>query len=350
MKNKKLVIGLVGIFLLVFFSNIINPNISIPDNPPILSQEEILDELIPVDFPIYINNRSDWSYYIDNYDWCFGNGTEVDPYIIEGIHVTNENQTAYISIENVEHFIIRNCKVSNYVAKYGHWTFAGIYIGNGQFGLIDNCTIINCTMGISLANGINWDYTEITKTIKITNCKFIGSHYAEGTGKGSAITLHGVIFGAYDGVDQVITNIRNINISYNDIYNYASGITVRNAEEIYIDNNRIETTYGYVVETGIYFYTVNDSTITNNDLYGCELGGHNYEEPKTSSDGFSITLENCHNITIYGNRFYDKDGNLIGDFNSLIDWQLVIGAILVIGVIGIGVSMIYRRRKGKDIE
>jgi len=316
MKNKKILfVSLIGlVFVMMFFANI--SNTSVPDDLPEISQGEIppFDDLIPVNFSIEIgindvyigDNNNNWSYYVEKYDWCSGNGTEEDPYIIEGIHVTNENRTAYISIETTEHFIIRNVTVSNYVAHAGHHAFAGIYIGNGQFGLIDNCTIINCTTGISLANGMSFDYiTEITHTIKITNCKFIGSHYAEGTGKGAAISLHGV--GGGDGV----VNIRNINISYNDIYNYASGILSYDAEKIYIENNRIETTYGYVVECGIYFYTVNDSTIINNSLYGCELGGHDYEEPKTSSDSYSINLDNCYNIEIYGNRFYDLDGNLI---------------------------------------
>ena len=341
------------VFVMMIFSSISNTRNLTTINILEKSQGSTSGDLIPVNFSINIGdhypygNYPNWSYYVENYDWCTGNGTEEDPYIIEGIHVTNENMTAHIWIENVEHFIIRNVTVSNYIALVGHHTFAGIYIGNGTFGLIENCTIINCTMGISLANGIS-SLEDITHTIKIDNCKFIGSHYAEGTGKGAAIAIHGVDFGInYGGV----TNVKNVNISNNDIYNYASGILVYDAEKIYIDNNRIETTYGYVVETGIYFYTVNDSTITNNDLYGCELGGHEYTEPKTSSDGFSITLENCHNITIYGNRFYDKDGNLIGaSASAFIVWQLVFGIVLIIGIaVSIGIYVFYRRKR-KDIE
>lgn len=344
MKNKKLVGSLVVI--LMFFGTITNSMALNLNNSPKTSQEE----LINIDFPIYIDGN--WSVYVDLYDWCSGSGTEENPYVIEGIHVTNEQQTAHISIENVEHFIIRNCIVSNYSAPYGHYTFSGIYIGNGTFGLIDNCIIINCTTGISLGNVISFNLTKlpdtITDTIKITNCKFIGSHNASDTGLGCAISITGRNYGyGFGGDEMVITNVKNVNISHNDIYNYYGGIIARLAEGIYIDNNRIETTFGYVVEVGIYFYNVNDSTITNNDFYGCEFGGHDYEAPKTSSDGFSIDLENCNNIEIYGNKFYDLNGNLIGGSsdNALNYWIFIIfGVAIAVVVVS---SIIFKKRKSK---
>ena len=348
MKNNKLVGSLVVMALVLMFLNPMtnSRNLNLDDSPKI-AQGDIYKDLIPVNFSIMIGDHypygsyPNWSYYVEKYDWCSGNGTEEDPYIIEGIHVTNENQTAHIWIEDVEHFIIRNVTVSNYAKPVGHYAFSGIYIGNGQFGLIENCTFINCSTGISLANGHSWDLTQITHTIKITNCRFIGSHNASDTGLGFAIGLHGANFGVSYG----ISRIRNINISHNDIYNYYGGIQANLAEDIYISNNRIETSFGYVVEVGIYFYTVNDSTITNNDFYGCELGGHDYEEPKTSSDGFSINLINCHNIEIYGNRFYDLDGNLFGvdELDEPFYWIFIIfGVVIAVVVVSL---IIFKKRK-----
>jgi hypothetical protein len=368
MKNKKLVGSLIVMVLVVIFLSPMTNSRSLNlTNPPEISQE-LYDNLILVDFPIYIGdhgiygNYSDWSYYVDNYDWCTGSGTEEDPYVIEGIHVTNENQTAHIWIEDVEHFIIRNVTVSNYAKPVGHYTFAGIFIGNGQFGLIEDCTFINCSIGISLANGRSFEknicLSQITHTINITNCRFIGSHNASDTGLGFAIELQGTKFshvnGSYIGVLAIengsnIVRIRNIIVSHNDIYNYYGGIRASIAKDIYIGNNRIETTFGYLVEVGIYFYTVNNSTITNNDFYGCELGGHDYDEPKTSSDGFSIDLENCYNIEIYGNRFYDLNGNLIDGLYDLVElnyWIFVIlgGVILCIGA-PVGIYLIVRKKR-----
>ena len=288
MKNKKLFVILIAlVFLSVFFSNILNSNISIPANLPKIAQGSTsFDNLIPIDFPIHIDGN--WSEYVNTYSWATGHGTEKDPYIIEGIHVTNKDQTAHISIKTAEYFIIRNVTVSNYAKPYGHYTFAGIYIEKGEFGLIDNVTIINSSIGISLY--------EAKDSLKITNSKFIGSHNDSKTGMGSAILIH---------------EAKGVNISYNDIYNFYNGIVVYDAEEVYIENNRIETNFGYISDTGLYFYNVNDSTIKNNDFYGSNFTGHKYDEPKTSSlNDFPFILENSYNITIYGNMFYDKYTNL----------------------------------------
>ncbi|KKN36774.1 hypothetical protein LCGC14_0770340 [marine sediment metagenome] len=295
MKNKK-IISLVGfIFVLLFLSGVASPITLTQDNIPEMSQGEVNpDGLILVNFSVMIGdhgiygNYPNWSYYVDNYSWATGNGTEKDPYIIEGIHVTNENKTAHISIETTEHFIIRNVMVSNYAKPAGHYIYAGIYIGKGEFGLIDNVTIINTSIGISLY--------EAKDSLKITNSRFIGSHNDSKTGMGSAILIH---------------EAKGVNISYNDIYNFYNGIVVYDAEEVYIENNRIETNFGYISDTGLYFYNVNDSTIINNDFYGSNFTGHKYDEPKTSSlNDFPFILENSYNITIYGNMFYDKYTNL----------------------------------------
>ncbi|HEC38095.1 MAG TPA: hypothetical protein ENI29_07655 [bacterium] len=290
----------------------VSPSILFQDNTPKISQGAIKpDDLIPINFTIYIDGN--WSAYVEKYDWATGKGIDKDPYVIEGIHVTNKEQTAYISIENTKYFVIRNVTVSNYVALYGHYTFAGIYIGNGQFGVINNVTIINATQGISLANGLN--LADITDSIKITNSRFIGSHYADGTGKGAAISLHGVNFGYQFGDDfEFKTNITNIEISKNDIFSYASGILVSRGENISVKDNRIETIYGYVSDTGVYFKEVKDSEIIINDFYGCKSTTQDSIGISMSSfDDNTIVLENSINIKVFGNDFYDKNGNLIID-------------------------------------
>ena len=297
MKNKKIIGSLiVVVFIIMILSGIASPNALIQDSSPKTSQGEF-DDLIPINFSIEIgdinigDNNPNWSYYVNNYDWATGNGTEGNPYIIEGIHVTNENQTAHISIEKAEYFIIRNVTVSNYAKPYGHHIFAGIYIGKGEYGLIDNVTIINCSHGISLA--------EAKDSIKITNSRFIGSHNDPDTGLGAAILIH---------------EAKGVEITYNDIFNFYNGIVVYDAEDILIENNTIETSFGYISDTGIYFYTVGNSEIINNDFYGCNFTGHEYDDPFTSSgfEGLKISLlENCYNLTIYGNKFYDLEGNLI---------------------------------------
>lgn len=318
MKNKKLVGSL--IIILMFFGTITNSTTLNLNNSPKTSQEE----LINIDFTIYINGN--WSETADLYDWCYGSGTEEDPWVIEGIHVTNENKTAHISIETVEYFIIRNVMVSEYARPYGHYSFAGIFIDKGEYGLIENCTFVNCSNGISLH--------EAKDDIRITNNTFIGSHNDPITGMGKAILIH---------------EAKGVVIDYNDIYNYYDGIVVRNAEEIHIENNRIETSFGHISDTGIYFMTVNDSSIINNDFYGCKFDGHEYNVTLSGNTALRTSfIGNCHNLTIHGNKYYDLDGNLITDIDELNYWIfIVLGGVII--VIIIGLIIIFKKRKSSKI-
>lgn len=331
MKNKKLIGSfVVMVFIIMVLSSIGNSrNLN---NSPEISQGEIEpDKLIKVDFPIYIDGN--WSEYIDQYDWCSGSGTEENPYIIEGIHVTNEKQTAHISIEKAERFIIRNVTVSNYAKPYGDPKYAGIHIGKGEYGLIDNCTIINCSHGISLA--------EAKDSIKITNNRFIGSHNDSKTGLGCAIVIH---------------EAKGVNISYNNIDNFYSGIVVYDAEEIYVHNNTIKTNFGYISNTGIYFYTVGNSEIIGNEFYGCNFTGHEYDIISSGIGGLATSdLINCYNLTIHRNRFYDLQGNLIvPDVPDIPDIPEIIDVdtpnywiFILIGVVGslVGISIFLKLRK-----
>jgi len=328
MKNKKLMIGLVGILLIILFSNIMSTS-DLQNNSPKTSQGDVnSDNLINVDFPVYINGN--WSAYVEKYDWCSGNGTEEDPYIIEGIYINNPEQTARISIETAKHFIIRNCIFYNYSDPCSGYTDAALYIEKLEYGLIENNTFINCSRGISLYKAKD--------DVKIINNRFIGSHDDPDTGMGCAIK---------------ILEAKGINISYNDIYNYYDGIIVRDAEEVFIENNRIETSFGYISQTGIYFYGVNDSSIINNDFYNCNFTGHEYDVIMSSEiDGLKLskdTLINCFNITIYGNRFYDLDGNLIVDESDDKPDNIIfiISGVVSVSIIIVAVVIVVNKRRKK---
>ncbi|MHA1292446.1 MAG: hypothetical protein ACTSQJ_07245 [Promethearchaeota archaeon] len=62
--------------------------------------------------PIIINDN--WSDTADKHDWCYGDGTPWDPYIIENVVIDAQSQTNGISILNSnDFFIIRNCTIFN---------------------------------------------------------------------------------------------------------------------------------------------------------------------------------------------------------------------------------------------
>lgn len=314
MKNKEIYL-FAGLIFLFVFGNI---SVIYVRSEPIeigISQETTSDNnLIKVNFPIYI--KGNWSETVSLYDWCSGSGTEEDLWVIEGIHVTNENKTAHISIETAEHFVIRNIMVSEYLAPRGHYFSAGIYIKKGEYGLIENCTIVNCSTGISLC--------EAKDEITITNCNFIGSHDDPVTGMGKAI---------------FITEAKGVEITNNNIYNYYDGIVIRDAEEVNIEGNRIETSFGYISDNGIYFFRVSDSSIIDNDFYGCKFDGHYYDDPFESSfSGLKTSFDSCYNIEVYGNKFYNLNGNLI--INPDIDNPLIF-YIFIIVIISIVVILTY---------
>ena len=69
--------------------------------------------------PISIDNN--WTAVKDAYDWCTGEGTESEPYIIENATIDAQESGSCIEIQNSnEYFIIQNCSFynSNYNSSY----------------------------------------------------------------------------------------------------------------------------------------------------------------------------------------------------------------------------------------
>lgn len=90
-----------------------------------------------VHFKILIDNN--WSETRDAYDWCYGFGTELQPYIIENLTVDIQFQDSEcLEIRNTEeYFIIQNSKIINTVLNYH-----GILLYNVTNGNIDGCELL----------------------------------------------------------------------------------------------------------------------------------------------------------------------------------------------------------------
>lgn len=297
-----------------------------PDSSPETSSLLELSDVIVID-----NN---WTETVAMYDWANGSGTVEDPYIIQGINISSGVRGAGITIMNsAEHFVIKNSSFSDVVALYGHYIFAGIYIEKAEFGLIENCTFVNNYFGIAIYEAEN---------MTIINNTFIGSHDDPLTGMGPAV---------------YIDEGKEVNISYNYIKDYYNGVFIANSENNYVDHNHIENLiFGYTSDAGIYFDNVNNSAITNNDLYGCNATTQN-SNLAIAGIGSNLAIAgigsnpifvnpNCFNILVRGNRFFDINGNLILSETTNIPGfplPIVIGIVIVIAVIGI--SRMKRRMK-----
>jgi parallel beta-helix repeat protein len=95
---------------------------------------------------------ANWSTAV-GYDWCRGNGSWINPYIIENISI-NANGLEYgIFIENSinDYFIIRNCSIYNSTAQ---WIGTGIKLSNTNNGTIMKNNISNNYNGISLYSSV----------------------------------------------------------------------------------------------------------------------------------------------------------------------------------------------------
>ncbi|MBA7642538.1 hypothetical protein ES703_50233 [subsurface metagenome] len=98
---------------------------------------------------IHVNNN--WSTTAGE-DWCRGNGTFTNPYIIENVIINNQNSSSCILIENTnEFFIINNCTIYNSGSDYDD---AGIKMKNVNNSKIleNNCSHNNIGMYLSQCN------------------------------------------------------------------------------------------------------------------------------------------------------------------------------------------------------
>lgn len=104
----------------------------------------------------FIHIDGNWS-TAAGYDWCDGDGSWGNPYIIENITIdatdSPTGQGIYISNSKNDYFIIRNCTIYN----AGSWTAdAGIKLQNTNNGtLYDNSCSNNAVNGITLINNCN---------------------------------------------------------------------------------------------------------------------------------------------------------------------------------------------------
>ncbi|MHA1477928.1 MAG: right-handed parallel beta-helix repeat-containing protein [Promethearchaeota archaeon] len=102
--------------------------------------------------PIIIDDDSDWVYYATNYEWCSGNGTWNDPYLIEDVFIDALNSGNGITIKNtVKYFIITNCTLINSGTSYtDNVRNSGINLISTKNGLLTNNSLSGNQHGIFL--------------------------------------------------------------------------------------------------------------------------------------------------------------------------------------------------------
>jgi len=194
-----------------------------------------------------------WAYFASLYPWCYGSGTENDPYIIENVTINGGGSGDLITVEDtLEYFVIQNC-----------------HLYNGEHGIglehVENGKLINNNIHSNLYSGISIRYCDYIGILNnsITNNGGSGIYlygdHIDIAGNNCTLNNSGMFIDDSSDVN-VLSNIFSDNLEY--------GIILR-GQDCEINNNVIERN-GY---PGIYIDSLGENNnISNNFLDGNEIG------------------------------------------------------------------------------
>ncbi|MFX1569698.1 MAG: nitrous oxide reductase family maturation protein NosD [Promethearchaeota archaeon] len=315
---------------------------------------------------IYIDDN--WS-AVASYDWCTGDGSFANPYVLENITIDASSSPTgsgiYINNSKNDYFIIRNCTIYNAIGTYSSGiklenTCNGILVGNNcsnnEYGIImlnscENNSISenicnenfpgiyiwkNCNNNTIQGNTCNFDSLGIVITEDCNNNSIRRNIIKDTVGNGISIR-----YGSNENVisDNIISNElttdmrRGIYIEYNCCNNEIFKNVVNNVQyhgiliSILCHNNSIfENSVQNSGQIGIYVDAVcENNNVTDNYTYFNGL--------------YQISTETfADNNIIKRNIMVSEDYNYIGDFGANNDveenYQLPTIPSICIDVIG----------------
>ena len=320
-KTPKLILGLIIIMFLIFIPVDLNDNFS-------TGSSESVDSKIAGSYIlsyIHINDLSsnNWSYTADTFAWCSGNGSFIDPYVIQDcvVNAATSPTGSGILIENSKsaYFVVKNCSAFNADGD-SSTIYAGIKLENTNNGSIKNCTVYNnylsgiilkyCTNNTITNNTIIDNQNGIYLFTSVSNfitCNTIVDNNNEGlimVAPDTGDTIGNTI------VDNVIDNNHNgihtsIYCNYNLILNNTLngndyGIDLQSSHNI-IAGNIVNNTFNYGI-----FLRSSENNVINNVMIGNKIGIH-----------VSLCLNNfvanntIENSTLNGIRMSGGDGNVV---------------------------------------
>jgi parallel beta-helix repeat protein len=250
--------------------------------------------------PIVINNNSDFSTY-----GFEGNGSFSDPYLIENLHITSNDDC--ITIGNISaFFIVRNCILKSLSGIWG----SGIFLRNVSHAIIESCTISSKYFGLDL-----FDVSDCSISNVSTNYGWYGVSINESK---NVVLLDSFVIGNIrTGVE--LRNNTNCSVQRVSIHdNSERGIYVVFSTACNVTDSTIMNNQG----DGIYLYYSDSCLIRGNGIYDnraygtvITLGNDN----QVFDNGFGwnalSALDNGNNNTwdfvntSSGNYWSDFDGN-----------------------------------------
>ena len=230
-----------------------------------------------------------WENITAENDWCNGNGTKENPYIIENVTIDGSGLppgNSCIIIQNSQaHFIIRNCTLKNAPVR-------GIWLNNVSNGqIIDNNCSFNNESGIGINNGYNLN---ITLNILIDN-DLIGIGLLGGSNN---TFLKNLIQGSSSGL--ILITCENSTVHNNTIKNNDNGITI--SDSIFVPQySRLNNITQNVIINSSNVGINLTSNVFNNLLYNNTLISNFI----SAIDDNGLNFWNSSNI---GNYWDDYDG------------------------------------------
>jgi parallel beta-helix repeat protein len=251
--------------------------------------------------PITIYGNNNFSRRAGLEGWP-GDGTEINPYIIEGINFTSSSDKrfeSFLSIINTSvHFIVRNC-----IFRDGGWGISLFGVNNGK--ILHNDFLRNKESGIIISCGY-WGFE--SNNIIITANNMIKNHDGvQIINQKGKIDINDNLLLNNTGISLSCFQARNVKI-YNNIISNNDDIAIR-----LISSEKIEVLGNYISEnhqSGVVFTVlrpidfrtssktnvVSGNTILNNHGSGIEIGGNSCSNTLSLND-ISNNLENGILIT-----------------------------------------------------
>ncbi len=232
-----------------------------------------------------------------------GNGSVVDPYLIQNLNITSTNSTCIWITNTTSHFVIENCLFSSSIDGYAF------------IQPIAPLTLTNVSNGIVERNHIVDSFTAVSG-YQVSNCS-ISDNILSVSYQGISVAMSNstVISNNTQGYEPChiglrIYNCRNCTISLNEFKNITyMGITARMTYDTHIvENSFTASTDEYDLNwAGINargsLCTIQRNELSGFDYNGIEVTGDNFtvQDNNITSCSTGITVS-TNNSTVTGNR------------------------------------------------
>ena len=315
--------------------------------------------------------------------WCSGNGTLLDPFMIEShfLSVLNQDHGIIISNSQDKYFVIQNCtlqydggsalgfetvislknstngRILNNTGYSPSITIdAGIYIYQSENVIISNNTIYNTMAAISLSES-NFSHiyenTAYSNEIGISlslnsklNSLYENIAYDNSDGISLSLSNNNTIYNntVYSNVNGIQVSNSKFNEIYENIaYNNDDGILIGNSENNILEENQLNNNY----DNGLNINNGHNNTILNNNVtFNTQVGINMID-----SNENTISENEINNNTMSGIHLYNSQNNTIS--RSLISGNGIHGIFFQTNSVKNNISMnriYYNSENGINLD